>query len=335
MMTSHGRKGLDTMKRITIALAFALLTVFGGEKIASAQEILLEGPLAGQPAVRKLVEYRRLRFSVGPQFAYTLLNNYEHNFLVGAKLDFNILEWLSIGAVGYYSFNAPTKLTQYISDSTDISGQATTPAASNFPSYGGSANFEDQVALLKGEYLFQLSLVPFRGKMSMFEKLFVAIDGSIFLGGGMVQLNERKNCSGRDDTNGDGVLDCGTMSADGSGSIQRVNRIAGTFTAGIGFMAYFNDWFALNLEYRVTPFKWNEGGTDEAGSNGKKWSVADNDNGTPDDDTDDYIYWKADYKGNGDYPDGKINDKDRTWNANQSIALGFIFYFPLHPRITE
>jgi outer membrane beta-barrel protein len=326
MMTSHGRKGLDTMKRITIALAFALLTVFGGEKIASAQEILLEGPLAGEPAVRKLVQYRQLRFSAGPQFAYTLLNNYEHNFQIGLRLDFNILEWLSVGAVGYYSFNAPTKLTQYVSDSTDISGQATTPASSNFPSYGGSANFEDQVALLKGVYLGQISLVPFRGKMSMFEKLFVAIDGYIFLGGGAVQISEREECPYSKQTEDNGVIDACGLRSDGTGSIKRVNRVTGTFTAGIGFMAYFNEWFALNLEYRLTPFKWNEGGTDESGRAGKRWVLEDGADGP---------VWVTKYGKAGDYPDGQITKDDRTWNANQSIALGFIFYFPLHPRIAN
>jgi hypothetical protein len=308
-------------------LAFALLTLVGGTKIASAQEILLEGPLAGQPAVRKLVQYRQLRFSVGPQFAYTLLNNYEHNFLIGARAEFNITEWLGINLSGYYSINAPTKLTKYISDSTDIGGQATIPASSNFPSYGGAGNFEDQVAKIKGEFFPALSLVPFRGKMSMFEKLFVAIDGYVLIGGSVIWVDERKDCNSQpSDENNDGVYEsCGIMS-DGSGEIAHAVRVTGMFMAGVGFMAYFNEWFALNLEYRIAPFKWNEGGTDEAGSAGKQWGLAE-DEGT--------VYWDANYKGSGNYPDGKINKEDRTWNTNQSIALGFIFYFPFEPRVAD
>jgi outer membrane beta-barrel protein len=321
------------MKRITIALAFALLSLCGGTKIASAQEILLEGPLAGAPAVRKLVKYRELRFSAGPQFGYTILNNYEHNFLVGARLEFNILDWLSVGAIAYYSFNAPTKLTQHIANSTDIGGQPTTPSESNFPSYTGAENFENQVSLLKGMYLAQIAVVPLRGKLSMFEKLFVAIDGAIFVGGGIIQLNERKDCTG-EDTNGDGVIDlCGGLSQipddNGDyGSVQRVNRITGTFTVGAGFMAYFNDWFALNLEYRVAPFKWNEAGTDESGKAGKQWELTAPDSSSP-------PTWSPVSRGSGDYPDGNINKKDRIWNSNQSIAIGFIFYFPFEPKITE
>jgi outer membrane beta-barrel protein len=316
------------MKRITIALAFALLAVFGGTKIATAQEILLEGPLAGQPAVRKLVQYRQLRFSVGPQFGYSILNNYEHNFLLGLRLDFNFVEWLSIGGVIYYSFNAPTKLTKYISESKDIGGDNTTTAPSNFPSYGGATNFEDQVGLLKGMYLGQISLIPLRGKLSLFEKLFVAVDGYIFFGGGAIQMKERQECNSKPLDENSEVLECGNLRSDGTGNIKRVGRVAGTFTAGVGFMGYFNDWFALNLEYRLAPFKWNEGGTDESGKAGKQWSLVKNEETNE-------LYWKADSEGAGDYPDGNISKEDRIWKANQSIALGFIFYFPLKPRIAQ
>jgi outer membrane beta-barrel protein len=331
-MICHGGKGLETMKRITIALAFALLTLCGGTKIASAQEILLEGPLAGAPAVRKLVKYRELRFSAGPQFGYTILNNYMHNFLVGARLEFNVFEWLSVGAIAYYSFNAPTKLTQHISASRDIGGQPTTPSESNFPSYAGANNFENQVSLLKGMYLAQLAVIPLRGKLSMFEKLFVAIDGYLFLGGGVVHLNERKDCKG-EDTNGDGTIDqCGSLSqipdSNGDyGSVTRVSRVTGTFTLGVGFMAYFNNWFALNLEYRLAPFKWNEGGTDESGKAGKQWELTENQDGT--------VSWSPTSSGSGDYPDGNIDKKDRIWNSNQSIAIGFIFYFPFDPKVAD
>ena len=254
-----------------------------------------------------------------------------HNFLLGARLEFNIFEWLSVGAVGYYSINAATKLTQHISASEDIGGQPTTPSESNFPSYSGANNFENQVALLKGMYLAQLSVIPLRGKLAMFEKLFVAIDGYIFLGGGIVHLNERKHCAS-EDTDGDGTNDqCGDLSQidDGSGygTVSRVSRVTGTFTLGVGFMAYFNEWFALNLEYRLAPFKWNEGGTDESGKAGKQWKLSENDDGT--------VSWSPDSRSAGDYPDGNIDKKDRIWNSNQSIAIGFIFYFPFEPKITE
>jgi outer membrane beta-barrel protein len=309
------------MKRIILALAIAVVAICGSEKTVSAQEILLEGPLAGAPAVRKLVQYREMRFSVGPQFGYTLLNDYMHNFMLGARIEFNIFDWLGIGAVGYYTLNAPTKLTQHISESRDIGGNETTPSESNWPSYTGAANFEEQVARLKGLYLLQVSLIPFRGKLALFEKLFVAVDGYIFLGGGVVQFEERENCEGSG---------CGTWDVDNTASdyaAERVSVITGTFTLGVGFMVYFNEWFAVNLEYRIAPFKWNAGGTDEAGQAGDQWVLEEEDG---------ELYWDSQPRGSeGDYPDGDITEDDRIWNANQSIAIGFIFHFPLDPTIAD
>ena len=29
------------------------------------------------------------------------------------------------------------------------------------------------------------------------------------------------------------------------------------------------------------------------------------------------------------------DDKDRSWNSNQSVAIGFIFHFPMAPKITD
>ena len=315
------------MKRFTLVLVFAVVALSGTTtpKSLSAQEILLEGPLAGAPAVRKLVQYREMRFSVGPQFSYTILNEYMHNFMPGLRLEFNFLDWLGIGIVGYYGINAPTKLTQHISDSRNLAGDPTTPTDSNWPSYTGSHNFEEQVARLKGVYLAQLAVVPFRGKMAMFEKLFVAIDGSIFVGGGIVHFEERTSCDSTANP-GDGDY-CGDINDPPTPT--RETKIGGTFTLGIGFMAHFNNFVALNLEFRATPFKWNAGGTDEAGQAASEWKYSE------DPETSGVPIWQVDAKGEGDYPNGKIGDEDRDWNPNLSIALGVIFYLPTTPRIGD
>ncbi len=304
------------MKRFTLALVFAVVAICGAttSTSVSAQEILLEGPLAGAPAVRKMVQYRQMRFSVGPQFAYTILNEYMHNFMVGARLEFNFVDWLGIGVVGYYGINTPTTLTDHISESSNIGGGSTTPTESNWPSYTGANNFENQVALLKGVYVAQLAFVPFRGKMSVFEKLFVAIDGSIFLGGGIVHFEERKACSD----------DCGSF--ENPPPPQRESQIGGTFTLGMGFMAYFNNWVAINLEFRVTPFKWNAGGTDASGQSASEWEII-NEGGS--------AKWGKPASGDGDYPNGAIGDEDRDWNPNISVGLGVIFYLPTTPSIDD
>lgn len=322
------------MKRFTLALVFAVVAI-SGTTISlgvSAQEILLEGPLAGAPAVRNLVQYRRMRFSVGPQFSYTLKNEYVHNFLLGLRLEGSFTDWFGIGAVVYYGFNAPTKLTKHIINAEDIGGTSTVSTASNWPSYTGSDTFETQVARLKGEYLAHLSFTPFRGKMSVFERAFVAIDGTIFVGGGVVHLQERPDCDGRTPSGGSGTDDCGGLHRDGrfqsydGNDIELKNRFGATFTWGVNFVTYFNNWCALNIEFRMTPFKWNAGGTDEAGQAASTWNIANN-NGTPE--------WEKSAAEDGDYPDGQINKDDRQWYLNMSIGIGVLFYFPLHPRIEE
>ncbi len=334
------------MRRFTLALLFVVVTICGvtTSTRVSAQEILLEGPLAGAPAVRKMVQYREMRFSVGPQFAYTLLNHYMHSIMLGARLEFNLTDWLGVGAVGYYGLNVPTKLTTHVTNSTNLGGEPTTPAdtGSNWPSYTGAENFEQQVALLKGQYLFQVSFVPFRGKISMFEKLFVAIDGAIFLGGGLVQYQQRANCDG---TTNEGSNSCGDFDeylASGDNTLiapQLETGFGGAFTWGVNFMAYFNDWFAVNIEYRMTPFKWNAAGADQAGQSASTWQYVCANYDNPEDclesDEPGDPMWSTNAQGGGSYPDGRIGDDDKDWNLNQSIALGFIFYLPTKPSISE
>jgi len=314
------------MKRFTLVMVFAVIASIGATtpKNVSAQEVLLEGPLAGAPAVRKLVLYRKMRFSVGPQFAYTLNNEYVHNFLVGLRMEFNFTDWFGLGLLGYYGISTPTKLTSHISESEDIGGNPTTPTDSNWPSYTGAGNFEDQVAHLKGMYLAHLNFVPFRGKMSLFEKFFVAIDGSIFVGGGIVHFEERKFCT---TNNSDGLDSCGNIN---NPTAVRETQIAGTFTWGVNFMSYVNNFVAINIEFRMTPFKWNGGGTDESGQAAGEWRLT----GTGDDATgnDRWVYSSS---GEGDYPDGNIDKNDRQWNLNMSIGLGVIFYLPTTPKISD
>jgi outer membrane beta-barrel protein len=244
-----------------------------------------------------------------------------HNFLLGLRMEFNFTDWFGLGILGYYGFNAPTKLTKHISESEDISGNPTTPTDSNWPSYTGAARFEDQVARLKGMYLAHLSFVPFRGKMSLFEKFFVAIDGSIFVGGGIVHFEERSSCSISDGASNP----CGRME---SPDVKRELQIGGTFTWGVNFMAYVNDFVAINIEFRMTPFRWNSGGTDESGQSAGEWSLTGaSDNATGNE------RWVYSSSGEGDYPDGDIDKDDRKWNLNMAIGLGVIFYLPTAPSI--
>jgi outer membrane beta-barrel protein len=323
------------MKRITPIWVFIILAViFGGNiKGVSAQEVLLEGPLAGAPAVRKLVQYRKMRFGIAPYFNYTLNNEFVHNFLVGAHLEFNITDWFGIGINAAYAFNADTKLTKHISESRDIGDDPTTPAASNWPSYTGADNFENQVSQMKGQYLAQLNFVPFRGKVAFFQRLFTAVDLSIFVGAGIVHFKERNFC----DSNPPNST-CGDPA---NPNLSLVNRIAPAPTAGLSFNFYANDWATVNIELRFTPFKWNAGGTDESGAAAGSWVCYESDGSICDQtiavqDIPSGRYWQYNTSSeSGDYPDGKIDKEDRQWTTNASIGIGAVFYFPTKPKISE
>jgi len=59
-----------TTKRLVSVLA-AALALFAFTERAEAQQILLTGPLAGAPAVRKLRWHRKGRFEVAPAVSFT------------------------------------------------------------------------------------------------------------------------------------------------------------------------------------------------------------------------------------------------------------------------
>src|SRR5262249_11923988 len=96
------------------AAGFALLTAAHG---ASAQEILLTGPLAGAPSVRKQKLYREHRFEIAPAMSFTLLDEYQRQIFLGARVNYNLTDWLAVsawGAAGAIKIN--TALSENIQD---------------------------------------------------------------------------------------------------------------------------------------------------------------------------------------------------------------------------
>src|ERR1700733_15004442 len=99
-----------TMKRFISGLVVALGLASAGN--AAAQEILITGPLAGAPAVRKERLYRKGRVELAPTVSFTLLDEYRRTIFLGGRLQYNITEWLSIGAWGAVGLvSMPTALT--------------------------------------------------------------------------------------------------------------------------------------------------------------------------------------------------------------------------------
>ena len=152
----------------------------------------------------------------------------------------------------------------------------------------------------------QLEFIPLRGKLAMFQKLFVDTDFHIFLGAAMVGVEERENIG----LQGSGTTLANTCSVNDTACLlnsqtARSSRLAIAPTFGAGLTMMFNDFVGLNFDWRGMPFSWNTSGTDESG----------------DDD--------------GDFPDGEIDEDDRFFKFNQMVQIGIVIYLPTAPTITE
>ena len=272
--------------------AMALGAVILASSTASAQEVQLTGPLKGAPAVRNLRLYREGRFEVAPTISFTLLDEYRRTMIVGARLNYNIKDWLGVGVWGGYGVvSLNTDLTDQIDSRVDRTDPKNMKFISGNVNPKAGAFADSQVAKLTWFVAPQVQFVPFRGKLALFHKLFV--DTDFFLHGGlaMVGVQERASCGAP------GAKAC-------SESFTLESRVAIAPTFGLGFNFYPTNLFSFGVEYRAFPFSWNRAGFDQRG-------------GGP----------------NGKFPDGKVDDQDRTFKWNQMVSVSLSFSFPTNPEI--
>jgi outer membrane beta-barrel protein len=228
---------------------------------ADAQEIQVTGPLAGAPAVRKLRLYREKRIEVAPAASFTLLDEYQREILFGARLNYNLTDWLAIGAFGGFgAVKIPTGLSEKIQDVNE-QRRATQPPDSTdrrLTAVNLGPEFKDQLGSMDWVIAPQITGVPFRGKLALFQNIYVDTDLYFFAGPAFIGVSERKDCD----------ADCGN-------SFDKASRVAVAPTFGLGFTFYANKWNALGFEWRALPFSWNTGGFDTKGG-GKDEEFPDN-----------------------------------------------------------
>lgn len=249
MLPMNSKKNGRNMWRKAAALAFAAATFLGVsavEKPAAAQEIQLTGPLAGAPAVRKMRLYRqgRVELAIGPGF--TLLDEYQRTIFVAGRLQYNIFDFLGVGIFGGFgAVSLPTDLT----DKIDSTAPRNSRTAANLPPKGGP-EFADQTGKLKYMAAPQITFSPFRGKLALFQKLFVDTDLYVHGGVAFIGVEERADCN-----------DC---TKKGTYTSETRTAIAPTF--GLGLSLYTSGLVSINIEYRAFPFAYNRGGFDSRGS---------------------------------------------------------------------
>ncbi|HEX2874071.1 MAG TPA: hypothetical protein VHP33_22605 [Polyangiaceae bacterium] len=259
-------------KRLLTALT-AGLALLGITERSQAQELYLTGPLAGAPAVRKLRLYRQTRFEIAPAVSFTLLDEYQRTILLGARLQFNFTDWLAIGGWGALGsvIRLPTALTDNI-QTVNEQRQAQVAPCNADPNGAGcngalltqrltavnlGKDLKDQLGSIDWVAAPQLTLTPLRGKLALFQSIYLDTDFYISAGPAFIGLTERANCK-----------TCVNQ-------FKTASRMAIAPTFAVGLSFYVNKWSALGFEYRGLPFAWNIGGFDTAGG-GKDSQFPDN-----------------------------------------------------------
>lgn len=290
-------------KRLLTALT-AGLALLGITERSQAQELYLTGPLAGAPAVRKLRLYRQTRFEIAPAVSFTLLDEYQRTILLGARLQFNLTDWLAIGGWGALgsAIRLPTALTDNI-QAVNEQRQAQVAPCNADPNGAGcngalltqrltavnlGKDLKDQLGGIDWVAAPQLTLTPLRGKLALFQSIYLDTDFYISAGPAFIGLTERANCK-----------NCVNQ-------FKMTSRMAIAPTGALGLSFYVNKWSALGFEYRILPFAWNIGGFDTAGG-GK----------------------------DSQFPDNQISDADQRFRVNQMMTISYNIYLPTQYKVSE
>ncbi|MBK8251503.1 MAG: hypothetical protein IPK82_02400 [Polyangiaceae bacterium] len=242
---------------------------------ADAQEILLTGPLAGAPAVRKLRLHREGRIELAPTVSFTLLDEYQRHIIPGLRVTYHPLDWLGFGVWGGYGFGIQTNLADELqkvgiedrrcADNPSSIGcfltEVNLTRAGNNPpgdpartgTLGG-----DQLGAMTWFVAPEVTAVPFRGKIALFASVFADADIAFFAGPAFVGLRERKACGGTDD-NGAARPAC-------ADSFSLTDRVAIAPTFGLRLNFYATDFVGFGAEFRGFPFSWNTAGFDNHGT---------------------------------------------------------------------
>lgn len=234
-------------------LAFGAIT-FASPVEAAAQEIQLTGPLAGAPAVRRLRLYRqgRVELALGPGF--TLLDEYQRTIFVAGRLQYNIFDWLGIGVFG--GFGAASLDTD-LTDKIETQSNRNTRVATNLPSpeaNRGKPKFNSYTGKLKWMATPQVTFSPFRGKLALFQKIFVDTDLYVHGGVAFIGVEERADCAAP------------AKSCTAPASFGTTTRTAVAPSFGLGLTLYASGFVSINVEYRAFPFAYNRGGFDSRGA---------------------------------------------------------------------
>lgn len=290
------------MNRVLLAAAAAIALVAIAPAASHAQDVQITGPLAGQPAVRHMRQYRLNRFFITPSVGYTLQDEFARALFFGGSIGFHFTDWLGIGAWGG---GAPLDIDTDLTTQIAANGQSTDQNRLSLP---GRDLFPQQIGRIRWGASLHVLFVPLRGKLSFFQAGFVDTDLYILAGVGLFGVRERADvpaagnpCGGSMVSSSGACLATATASAD---------RVLPAPMLGLGLSMYFNEFIGLQIEWRAFPFSWRVSGFDESGRDAE---------GNP----------------GGGFPDGQIDGNDARTTFNQMLNVGVVIYLPTAVTITQ
>jgi hypothetical protein len=287
----------QTLLRISLVatLAFGFLTADGlqSPNVTSAQSVQVSGPLAGAPAVMDQRLWRDKRLHIEPFFAFTIADEYSRSLIVGGELRFHFTDWLGLGVGGGYSVaQLDTNLTKEVQSKgvTTNANRLDLPSRENYPSQVGRIDWWTGV---------EMHFIPFRGKLAMFQKVFVDADIDLFVGAAFIGLEERANVVGQPASGNVTFCQIEGGNQDDTGCLEsqttRSSRVRVAPSFGAAFTAFFKEFVGIAFRWRGIPFKYNTSGTDNNG-------------------------------------DGAIDSGDRIRQFNNMFTVGVIFALPPDTR---
>jgi outer membrane beta-barrel protein len=326
------------MKRWIGALAFVGASAVGSS--AMAQEVQISGPLAGAPSCRRCVQYRAQRFVVAPSFGITLQDDFQRAMVIGVQAAYHFNDIVGLGLyAGYAAIQIPTPLSAATASYSGLPSPADPSMRVN--EFRASYNVPDQaqfsrqlgrMGLILG--LPQLTITPLRGKLALFQNVFIDADVSVFAAPAVVLVEERRNFDAfRDNGAGGGMILPPTDPDVLASQTARSTRPAFTGMFGAGFNFYINRFLSLSFEYRAFPFSWNTSGTDE---NSTAQTCGDNTMqscaGSPD-----YLVRPMGNTPARGMPGGRflLDENDRSFRFNQMVNFSLNIFPQTTPRISE
>jgi len=297
-MGTKTMKSAATSRNVALVIG-AALALFTASKTASAQEVVVTGPLAGAPAAHKLRLYREGRFEFQPNVTFSLLDEYQRNIMIGATLHYNISDSFAFGVWGTFgAIKLNTALSDHVQSQITgrgCSGDTLTESLDcRLTTVNLGQKFSNQVDKIAWIAVPEITFTPFRGKIAFFQSLFADTDLHFFVGPAFVGLKERKDCTNATSCN---AVQAGTPEA---------SRMTITAAFGLGLSFFTHKWGALAVDWRAVPFSRNLGGFDTAGSGPNKA-----------------------------FPDGQISADDRHFRFNQFVSVGYSIFLPFENRISE